>query len=604
MKNFKGVFVKTTVALLLIGCWLVGCRRDLLVSGSHPVSANTLPSGSYSVLTTQLPNLDDVDGPVELGMKFKTAISGKITQFSYYKVAGETGSHTGHLWSKSGKLLKSAAFTSETDTGWQYVTLDTAVHIGHDTTYIISVNGNNHYAATPHALGTVITNGPLSSIADSNGVYIYTVGAFPNNTYNGTNYFRDIVFVPTVSDQTPPTAPGSLTATSITSNSATLSWTASTDNIGVTGYEVYRNGILIASPTATTLSVTHLNVAGAYSFYVKARDAFGNRSAASNLADFYTTNTGTITQGSQLTTSIVGPAGISITSFTSVVGGSFNGAALQAWGSLARTVASGGETIDGFWFPQGTVVLQGADISTEIIVYSGWLVLRGCKGGIKFSNPTSDGASNGGGGAALYCQLTEFNTDGLKDNVQPAEAIAHRCYFPHTGLENVYANNITVTECWITPDPSFIGEHVDGIQTWGGQSYLNFSRNHLKFNNPDPDGSFSGLIALYSDGSQGGYAGYDHITVKDNYIILDSTGIGLHAPLGEPVSYMAVTGNRWTWTNGAPDQNYSPAIYTNSSQSLPNYKTGGNSWSNNRWADGPYANQFLLPTNATSTTEY
>ena len=602
MKKIHGLFIKTSVVLLLTGCWLIGCRRDLLKSASHPVSALTLPSGSYSVLTTQLPSIPPVsDNSVELGMKFKSVASGKITQFSYYKVAGETGTHTGHLWSVSGTLLKSAVFTSETDTGWQYVTLDTAYHIGHDTTYIISVNATSHYAASPHGLGSVINNGPLSSIADSNGVYIYTPGSFPNNTYNGTNYFRDIVFIPTVDDPTPPTAPGSLTATSITSNSATLSWTASTDNIGVTGYEVYRNGILIDTISGTSYSVIHLNAAGAYSFYVKARDAFGNRSAASNLADFYTTNPGTITQGSQLDTTMVGPNGISISSFTSVAGGSFYGTALSGWGSLARTVASGGETIDGFWFPQGTVVLQGADISSLITVYSGWLVLRGCKGGIIYRNPIGDG----GGGAALYCQLTAFNTNGRKDGEQPAEAVVHRCYFPHSGLENVYADNITVTESWITPDPSHIGEHVDGIQTWGGQRYLNFSRNHFQFNWPDdPAGSFSGLIAMYTDGSQDGYWGFDHVTVRDNYIILDSAGIGLHAPLNEPVTYMTVTGNRWKWTTGAPDLNHTPAVYSNTSETIPDYTTGGNHWSDNKWVDGPYANYFLLPNDNTSATDY
>ncbi|PSL45428.1 chitodextrinase [Chitinophaga niastensis] len=600
MKKTNGLIIKTTVAILFIGSWLIGCRRDLLLYGGHPVQASTLASGSYAVLTTQLPTFNQADVAVELGMKFKSITAGKITQLSYYKVAGETGTHTGHLWSVSGTLLKSAVFTSETDTGWQFVTLDTAYNIGADTTFVVSVNSVSHYASTSHGLASVINNGPLSSIADNNGVYIYTPGSFPNSSYNGTNYFRDIVFVPTANDPIPPSVPGSLTATSITSNSAILSWTASTDNIGVTGYEVYRNGILIDTTAATTLSVTHLNAAGAYSFYVKARDAFGNRSAASNLADFLTINPGTVTQGSQLTTSMVGPAGISISSFTTVPGGSFYGTALAGWGNLARTLAAGGETIDGFWFPQGTVVLQAADITSQITVYSGWLVLRGCKGSIIYRNPIGDG----GGGATLYSQLTAFNTNGRKDGEQPAEAIVHRCYFPNSGLENVYADNITVTESWITPDPSFTGEHVDGIQTWGGQSYLNFSRNHFQFNAPDPDGSFSGLIAMYTDGSQAGYSGYDHITVKDNYIILDSTGIGLHAPLGVPVTNMSVTGNRWKWTLGAPDKDYSPAVYTNTSQTIPNYKTGGNSWSDNRWVDGPYANQFLLPNNVTASSDY
>lgn len=313
----------------------------------------------------------------------------------------------------------------------------------------------------------------------------------------------------------------------------------------------------------------------------------------------------TITHGMQLTTSIVGPAGISISTFTTVPGGTFTGTALSSWGSLARTVAKGGEVIDGFTFPEGTVVLQGANVSSRITVNSGWLVLRGCKGAILLNHPTG----NGGGGAALYCELTEFNTVGRKDNRQPAAGIVYRCYFPHSGLENVYSDNITVTESWITPDPAAAGsgEHIDAIQTWGGQSYLNFSRNHLEFNGPySQAGGFSGLVAMYSDGANNGYEGYDHITIKDNYFVLHSYGIALHAPLGVAVNNIVVTGNRWKWDAGASDKDYTNAVYRNNSWSMPDYKdtVKGNRWANNKWADGPYKDQFLLPNNSTSNKEF
>ncbi|MHA4809754.1 DUF4082 domain-containing protein [Flavitalea flava] len=601
MKKINSFYSRTAIIFLLAGCWVLGCKRDLLRSGSGGGLHTLSLDGTYTVLTTQVPDLNVSESPLELGMKFKILVPGTITKFRFFRLPGETGSHKASLWSKTGSLLDSISFplSSDIDSGWQIVTLPTPFSVSADT-FVVSVNSNTKYAAKAYGLGAVISNGPLSSIADNNGVYTYSVGTFPTNTYNGNNYFRDIVFVPTNDDPTPPSAPGSLTASSITSSSVTLTWTASTDNIAVTGYEIYRNGLLIDTTTATTKSIPHLNAAAPYSFWVVARDAFGNRSTASNLADFTTTNPGTITQGSQLTTSLVGPAGISISSFTTVAGGSFYGTALSGWGSLARTVAAGGETIDGFWFPAGTVVLQAADISSQITVYSGWLVLRGCKGGVIYRNSIIAG----GGGAALYSQLTLFNTNGRKDGEQPVEAIVHRCYFPHSGLENVYADNITVTESWIFADPSSTGEHVDGIQTWGGQRYLNFSRNHLQFHAPDPYGSFSGLIAMYTDGSQVGYSGYDHITIKDNYIILDSTGIGLHAPLGQPVTNMKVTGNRWKWTYGAPDKDHSPAVYVNTSLSLPNYKTGGNAWSNNKWSDGPYSGQYLKPNDSTSTSEY
>jgi len=61
-----------------------------------------------------------------------------------------------------------------------------------------------------------------------------------------------------------------------------LAWNASTDNVGVTGYDVYVNGALMISPTTTTGTIGGLNPSTTYSFSVKAHDAAGNSSAASN----------------------------------------------------------------------------------------------------------------------------------------------------------------------------------------------------------------------------------------------------------------------------------------------------------------------------------
>ena len=603
MKKTYRTCIAVLIAVTLMGSWLTSCKRELLPE--KKVMSAMFSASTYTVLTTQRPGLPPVaDGPVELGMRFKSSTPGTITKFRYYKVAGETGTHTARLWSANGKLLKTAAFAAETDTGWQTVTLDIPYPIGADTVYVIAVNAQSRYAATTQGMANAISNGPLSSIAGNNGVYNYTSGGFPASTYNNTNYFRDIEFVPTQGDPEAPTAPANLSATNITASSATLSWSAATDNVGVTAYEVYRNGTLIDTVQGTTVSVSHLNTGGLYSFYVKARDAFGNRSAASNLADFTTLNTSGITHGSQLTTAMVGPQGIGISSFTTVAGGTFNGTALSSWGNAARTVGAGGETIDGYWFPAGTVVLQGANISSRLTVTAGWLVLRGCKGAMLVDHP----AGNGGGAAVLFCQLGEFSTGGLKDARQPAASIVYRCYFPHSGLENVYADNVTVLESWITPDPDTVGsEHIDGIQTWGGQRYLNFSRNHLEFNPPHtaPFG-LSGLIAMYSDGAQNGYDGYDHVIVNDNYFILNAYGIALHAPLAVPVTNMTVTGNRWTWSSAAEDENYTNAVYHNTSWSIPDYNenSGNNNyWQNNQWADGPHKGSFLLPDNRTSVTD-
>jgi chitodextrinase len=85
-------------------------------------------------------------------------------------------------------------------------------------------------------------------------------------------------------DTTAPSAPTTLTATAISSTQINLSWTASTDAVGVTGYRVYRGATLVGSPTATNYSNTGLSPSTAYSYTVRAVDAAGNESAASNTA--------------------------------------------------------------------------------------------------------------------------------------------------------------------------------------------------------------------------------------------------------------------------------------------------------------------------------
>ena len=90
---------------------------------------------------------------------------------------------------------------------------------------------------------------------------------------------------PPPTDTTAPTAPGTPTAASVTSSSVNLSWAASTDNVGVTGYDVVRvqNGTETAQATTTTNSaaLTGLTAGTSYTFAVYAKDAAGNRSARS-----------------------------------------------------------------------------------------------------------------------------------------------------------------------------------------------------------------------------------------------------------------------------------------------------------------------------------
>ena len=82
-------------------------------------------------------------------------------------------------------------------------------------------------------------------------------------------------------DVTAPTTPTGLTVTGTTTTTASLTWTASTDAVGVTGYDVYRGSTRVGSATGTTFTDTGLTPGTAYAYTVRARDAAGNVSSSS-----------------------------------------------------------------------------------------------------------------------------------------------------------------------------------------------------------------------------------------------------------------------------------------------------------------------------------
>ncbi|NUR58425.1 MAG: PHB depolymerase family esterase [Catenulispora sp.] len=82
-------------------------------------------------------------------------------------------------------------------------------------------------------------------------------------------------------DTTPPSVPANLAVSGVTSSSASLSWSASTDNVGVAGYRVFRNGVQVGTAAGTTFTDSGLAPATQYTYKVAAYDAAGNVSAQS-----------------------------------------------------------------------------------------------------------------------------------------------------------------------------------------------------------------------------------------------------------------------------------------------------------------------------------
>jgi hypothetical protein len=150
---------------------------------------------------------------IEVGMKFQADVNGYITGIRFYKGAGNTGTHMGHLWTSGGSLLASVNFASETATGWQQANFVPVV-ITAGTTYVVSYFAPvGRYALNEPGFTTGVTTTPLRALADGasggNGVYKYGSSGFPTLTYNASNYWVDVVFNTTVPpDTTPPTVSG------------------------------------------------------------------------------------------------------------------------------------------------------------------------------------------------------------------------------------------------------------------------------------------------------------------------------------------------------------------------------------------------------------
>ncbi|HEX4702573.1 MAG TPA: fibronectin type III domain-containing protein, partial [Pseudonocardiaceae bacterium] len=159
-------------------------------------------------------------------------------------------------------------------------------------TATLSWTGSTSGAPTSYSIyrGTISDGEATTAVGTTTGATTFT----DTGLHNGTTYFyavaanngvgvspdsNEVSTVIGTVDTTPPSAPAGLAASGTTAVSTNLSWTASTDNVGVTGYEVLRNGTTVATVTGTSYTATGLTGSTAYTFQVKARDAAGNVSA-------------------------------------------------------------------------------------------------------------------------------------------------------------------------------------------------------------------------------------------------------------------------------------------------------------------------------------
>lgn len=183
-------------------------------SVSVTVEARTCPCSIWGTGEAPASGPDPDTAGTEVGVKFRSDVAGQVTAVRFYKQAGNTGTHVGHLWTASGQLLASVTFTGESATGWQQANLSTPVPLTAGATYVVSyfAPSGRYSADTGYFANSGRDAAPLHALKDGsngpNGVYGYFAsGGFPTLAWQSANYWVDVVFTTTPSgpDTTAPT---------------------------------------------------------------------------------------------------------------------------------------------------------------------------------------------------------------------------------------------------------------------------------------------------------------------------------------------------------------------------------------------------------------
>ncbi|WP_240416785.1 fibronectin type III domain-containing protein [Paenibacillus periandrae] len=240
---------------------------------SNIVGARTAPRINWA-----LNKPTQTDGNYSSSMAGDKAVDGKLTDNSKWYVVG-SGEHwlivdLAVAMNVGQFVVKHAASGGE---GVWANTKDFTIQLSKDGihwTTVVNVTGNtlnetvHDIVSTQARYAKLSITTPTSTTDDAVRIYEFEVYGEPST-------------VP--SDVIPPTAPSDVEVSRKTDTSVSLTWTASTDNVEVTGYEIYNGSALVGTSASTSYTLTGLSEATSYTISIKARDAAGNLSAESNL---------------------------------------------------------------------------------------------------------------------------------------------------------------------------------------------------------------------------------------------------------------------------------------------------------------------------------
>lgn len=275
-----------------------GTHFDNFRSGDPAVTGVTvrLGAGWTAIARTQLLDMRPrtstfADAPLRLGHGFRDSVSGTRI---YVQALGSTAAKVtitmagdASAPTAPGSFLAKATSTSEVALTWGPATDNRAV-AGY------RVRRDGALVATTAATARSLADGGLAG----GTVYAYSIRAFDDAGNEGPALVSSAT---TRSVDPAPSAPGVLAAATF-ATSALLTWTAATDNVGVSGYRVWRGTLLVGSPTGRSFTDTGLTAGTTYTWTVRAIDTAGQLGAAATITT--TTTSPDVTPPTQPTATV------------------------------------------------------------------------------------------------------------------------------------------------------------------------------------------------------------------------------------------------------------------------------------------------------------
>jgi chitodextrinase len=299
----------------------------------------------------------------------------------------------------------------------------------------------------------------------------------------------------TLPDTQAPSVPTNLSAAAVSTSGINLSWSASTDNVGVVGYKVFRGGVQIATTTTTSYANTGLNANTTYSYTVSAYDAAQNVSAQSSASSattfnpntppvisFFNSNPNPITSGQSSTLSwsvasatslfidngIGDVTGLLMKIVNPIISTIYTLTASNSYGSItAQTQITVGGDITS---PSTPTNLSAAAVSTSGINLSwsastdnvgvvGYKVFRG---GVQIATTTTTSYANTGLNANTTYSYTVSAYDAAQ-NVSAQSSASSATTFPINNINGSYTTTFSATENPIYENGSWINGGMTGL---------------------------------------------------------------------------------------------------------------------------------------------